>query len=113
MLVRLNNGFGMARTEFQLRDYRIQPGVMKQWVSEWEEKVRPLREHLGFTVVGAWTIEDDNRFIWILSWEGAGSFQDADRAYYASGERAAISPDPARLIVSSEHRMMQTVPSPS
>jgi hypothetical protein len=95
--------------EYQLREYRIQPGAMKQWVKEWEQGVRPLREKLGFRVVGAWTIEDENRFVWILSWEGIGSFQEADRAYYDSPERAAIAPDPARLIVSSEHRMMRTV----
>ena len=86
---------------------------MKQWVSEWEEKVRPLRERMGFTVVGAWTIEDDDRFIWILSWDGPGSMQDADRAYYASPERAAISPDPARLIVASEHKTMRAMISPT
>ena len=91
----------------QLRDYRIQPGAMGQWVKEWAERVRPLREQLGFKVVGAWTIEAENRFVWILSWGGAGSFEDADRAYYASPERVALAPDPARHIVSSEHRMLR------
>jgi hypothetical protein len=93
----------------QLRDYLIQPGALTQWVKEWTEKVRPLREQLGFKVVGAWAIDDENRFIWILSWEGAGTFEDADRAYYESPARAALLPDPARLIVSSEHRFMRRV----
>jgi hypothetical protein len=53
--------------------------------------VRLLREQLGFTVVGAWTIEEENRFVWILSWNGAGSLHDADRAYYESPERAALA----------------------
>lgn len=91
----------------QLRDYRIQPGALTQWVSEWTEKVRPLREQLGFKVIGAWTIEEEDRFVWILSWEGVGSFEDADRAYYESPARAAFEPNPARLIVSSEHRTMR------
>lgn len=91
----------------QLRDYRIQPGALTQWVHEWGEKVRPLREQLGFKVVGAWTIEEENRFVWILSWEGEGSFEEADRAYYESRERATLSPDPARLVVSTEQRMMR------
>lgn len=91
----------------QLRDYRIQPGALEQWVKEWGEKVRPLREQLGFKVVGAWTIEDENRFVWILSWEGTGSFEDADRAYYESPARAALVPDPARLVVSGEHKPMR------
>lgn len=91
----------------QLRDYRIQPGALEQWVKEWDEMVRPLREQLGFKVVGAWTIEEENRFVWILSWEGVGSFEDADRAYYESPERVALVPDPARLVISSEHRTMR------
>ena len=95
--------------ELQLRDYLIQPGALHQWIKEWDEKVRPLRERLGFTVAGAWTIEDESRFIWILEWDGTGSFEEADRSYYASPERAALQPDPARLIVSSEHKMMRSV----
>ena len=91
----------------QLREYLIRPGALEQWVKEWGENVRPLREQFGFKVVGAWALEEDNRFVWILSWEGEGTFEDADRAYYESPERAALVPDPARLIVSSEHRMMR------
>jgi hypothetical protein len=91
----------------QLREYRIVPGAIEQWVVEWAEKVRPLRERLGFIVVGAWTIDEENRFVWILRWEGAGTFEDADRAYYESPERAALDPDPARLIVAIEHRAMR------
>jgi hypothetical protein len=91
----------------QLRDYRIVPGALEQWLGEWSEKVRPLRERLGFKVVGAWSIEEEDRFVWILRWEGAGAFEDADRAYYESPERAALVPDPARLIASTEHRMMR------
>jgi hypothetical protein len=100
-------------TEYQLRDYLIQPGALKQWVAEWDEKVRPLRERLGFQVVGAWTIEEDDRFVWILRWRGPGSLQDAERVYYESPERAAMEPNPARLIVSSEHKTMRSVLSRS
>ncbi len=91
----------------QLRDYRVLPNALAEWVKEWDEKVRPLREQHGFKVVGAWTIEAESRFVWILSWEGDVSFEDADRAYYESPERLALAPDPARHIVSSEHWMLR------
>jgi hypothetical protein len=65
---------------------------MAEWLAEWRTAIVPLRRRHGFQVVGAWTAADD-RFVWIL---GHDDFGAADAAYYASPERAAISPDPAR-----------------
>ena len=81
---------------------------MKDWLEEWSTKIRPLRERLGFQVVGAWTAEG-NEFIWILRYEGPDSWEAADAAYYRSPERKAIAPDPARLIERSETRMMTAI----
>ena len=44
-----------APVEYQLRDYRVKPGEMKEWIDEWRSKIYPLRLSLGFKVVGAWT----------------------------------------------------------
>jgi hypothetical protein len=82
----------------QLRVYRIQPGMLGQFVAEWASTVRPLREQRGFRVEAAWTIEADDRFVWILSYDGPDGFEAANEAYYASPERAALDPNPARLI---------------
>ncbi|HEX5039967.1 MAG TPA: NIPSNAP family protein [Candidatus Limnocylindria bacterium] len=83
----------------QLRDYRIAAGAMPQWVAEWRTKIVPIRRSAGFTIVGAWMVEDESRFIWLLRHpDGWDAFQEADAAYYASPERAALDPDPARLI---------------
>jgi hypothetical protein len=81
---------------YQLRDYRITAGAMDRWVAEWREQVVPLRTAAGFTVVGAWANPETDRFVWILAHDG--DFEEEDRAYYASSARAAVSPDPARLI---------------
>jgi len=55
-----------------------------------------LREGHGFEVVGAWVVEESDEFVWVIAHDGEGSFQEADAAYYASPERAALDPDPAR-----------------
>ena len=81
-------------TRWQLRMYRVQPGHMDEWVDEWREHVRPLRESVGFTVLGPWVGEDD-RFVWLI---GHDDLETADAAYYASPERTALDPDPARLL---------------
>jgi hypothetical protein len=83
----------------QLRDYRIAEGRLGDFVEEWQRHLAPLRRSIGFRIDGAWTVEDESRFVWLLShagnWE---AFADADRRYFDSPERAAIDPDPARLI---------------
>lgn len=83
----------------QLRDYRIVAGELDRFVSEWQSRLAPLRRAMGFEIPGAWTIPAEHRFIWLLvhpdGWE---AFDGADAAYFASPERTALAPDPARLI---------------
>jgi len=93
--------------EYQLRTYRVKPGEMDDWVAEWRQHVVPLRRAKGFEVFGGWRGERDDTFVWIVGYEG--SFAEADAAYYASPERAAISPDPARHLGNVETRMLRRV----
>ena len=88
---------------YQLRDYVVKPGAMTEWLREWRAQIVPLRRQHGFQVVGAWT-SGDHRFIWILAHE---RFEDADRDYYESPTRAALSPDPARHLDTTTTLMME------
>ena len=92
----------------QLREYRIRPGELDQFVSEWQELLAPLRRSIGFEILGAWTAPEEDRFIWLLSHPGGwDAFADGDKAYFASPERKAFDPDPARLI--DEQRTVRVV----
>jgi hypothetical protein len=95
---------------YQLRVYTIKPGEMADWMDEWRRLIAPLRRQHGFEVVGAWTVDGDDRFVWMLAYPGPKSWNDAEADYYGSPERAAISPDPARHIASTEHWMMSAAP---
>jgi hypothetical protein len=87
----------MAAT--QLREYRITAGQLDRFVEEWTAQLAPLRRAIGFTTPDAWTVPDEDRFIWLLAHPGDwDAFEAADRRYFASPERKAFSPDPARLI---------------
>ncbi len=92
--------------EVQVRMYRVQEGELARFVEEWEANVRPLREQFGFRVLAAWASEDDDRFIWVLGYDGPDGFAAADARYYGSDERAALDPDPARLLTAIEHFMV-------
>ena len=94
----------------QLRIYTIKPGEMEAWLEEWRHLIAPLRRRHGFEILGTWTIEPD-RFVWILRYAGPKTWQQVDAAYYASPERAAMLPDPARHIAKSEQWLMSAIPA--
>jgi hypothetical protein len=54
-------------------------------------------------VVRGWLVHDSDEFIWLLDHQGHESFEAADAAYYASSQRAALDPDPARLVQEAHH----------
>lgn len=91
--------------QYQLRDYQVTSGAMAQFVSEWTATVVPLRKQFGFEIVGAWSNAEANRFVWIVGHEG--DFEEADRSYYASPERRAMSPNPARFIEHAQEEFVQ------
>jgi hypothetical protein len=94
----------------QLRDYLITEGSLEQWVSEWTGRIAPLRRELDFTIDAAWTIGDESRFVWLLSYPGDWpAFEAADRAYQDSPERRRLDPNPARLIVEQRHARLMSV----
>jgi hypothetical protein len=96
--------------QFQLRVYRARPGELDDFVREWTEHVLPLRLRFGFSVLGPWVAEDEDLFVWILGHDGDWEAEDA--RYYASPERHAIDPDPARHLVETRHTLMRA-PAPA
>ena len=69
----------------QLRDYRLTEGSLDQFVDEWLAGIAPLRRELGFRIEGAWKVEGESRFVWLLAHPGDwDAFEAADRGYYAS-----------------------------
>ena len=97
-------------TTSQLRIYRLSEGTLEKFLGEWRSQVVPLREAFGFSVEGAWTLPEQNGFVWIISHDG--DFEAADTAYSTSPERQAMDPDPARNIENVDARLMQPVEGP-
>jgi hypothetical protein len=96
----------------QLRTYRIASGRMDEFIAGWRAGVVPLRRRFGFEIEGAWSSAAEDRFCWLVRYDGDGTFEDADRAYYASPERKALATDPARLIVEAEAIMVEPALDP-
>ena len=97
----------------QLRDYRITDGALHEFVNEWRTHIVPIRRGLGFRIDGAWTVEEENRFVWLLSHPGDwDAFEEADARYFASPERKGFDPDPARLIEAQANVRLSEVERP-
>lgn len=97
-----------GKMEYQLRIYEVKKGKMESWLAEWNSKIRPLRESHGFKIVGGWTLPKQNKFVWILGWNGRGKFSEADARYYESTARKKITPDPARHLRGAETSVMES-----
>jgi len=93
----------------QIRIYTINKGGLQQFAKEWSEKIRPLREKIGFRIPGAWTVASTNQFIWLMEYDDPDSWEARDKAYFDSAERRALDPDPGRLIARMEQNFMERV----
>jgi NIPSNAP len=94
---------------FQIREYTVKPGEMDAWIDEWRSSIVPLRKRHGFEVVGAWTVDGSDQFVWIVKYDGPKQWSEADADYYGSPERKAMDPDPARHLAKTGARMMSSV----
>ena len=95
--------------QYQLRRYLVQPTEMDTWLDEWSRLIVPLRERFGFRIEGAWVARDENRFVWVLSYDGPEGFEVANDRYYASPARLALQPDPTRHLEETETLVMESV----
>lgn len=91
-----------AGKKTQIRIFTINKGKMNEFLSAWQNGVYPLRIKNGFKIEGAWVVREKNKFVWILSYDGPGSFEAKDSAYYASQARTTLKPDAADYIADSE-----------
>jgi len=96
-------------TEYQLRIYQVTAGRMDEFLEIFPQVVE-ARRAVGFDVVGAWMVPEENRFVWIISTDAPGGVEELSKAYYASEQRRAIEPEPAKLFDGIETKIMKSVP---
>lgn len=96
----------------QLREYTIEKGRFGDFLAAWRAGVLPLRLRHGFRIA-AWAVEDESRFVWVVSTDGRqDEFEAQEAAYYASPERKAIDPDPRQWVVDERLTFVDPVVEP-
>jgi hypothetical protein len=88
-------------TVSQLRIYTIKDGMMDQWIKGWSEGVYPLRLKLGFTIK-AWSIEEENKFVWVVSYDGPNTWEAQEAAYQASPDLGTLHPELGQYLVDTK-----------
>ncbi|MEU9653178.1 NIPSNAP family protein [Streptomyces sp. NPDC048110] len=98
----------MPRTT-QLRTYTVRDGMLDEWVERWRQEIVPLRLKLGFTIDGAWVERERNQFVWLISYDGAETFQERNALYWSSSEREAMNLNPDDYLVHTDDRTVEQV----
>ena len=87
----------------QLRIYTINKDRLDDFIAGWTQHVHPLHLQFGFNIELAERMEETNEFVWIVSYDGTkAEWEQRQKEYYGSPERAAVDPDPARFIAKAQ-----------
>lgn len=91
----------------QLRVYQLDPARVDEFITVWREQIVPARKAAGFKIRGAWVNREQAGFVWVISYKGKGSFDDAEKRYYASDARRSIDPSPTEYLRNVETSMVE------
>ena len=93
----------------QIRTYTVRPERLDEWVAKWRTLVVPLRRQFGFDVHGSWVDRERSEHIWVVSYGGTGSFEEANARYWASAQREALCLDPSQFLLAEHLRQVEAV----
>lgn len=91
----------------QLRIYDITSGDLEHIAERVREDIFPLCRDHGFDIDGPWINREANQYIWIIHFDGEGTFEEAVERYYADPRRDALDFKPRDFIVEADLRMVE------
>ncbi|VVM08327.1 hypothetical protein MAMC_02058 [Methylacidimicrobium cyclopophantes] len=72
---------------YELREYRIKPGCLQEFVRFMDEELLPFQASKGVTVVGSFTVpQDPSRYVWIRAFANERERERICQAVYGSSE---------------------------
>ena len=98
---------------FELRQYRVRPGKMEEWVAYMEGEIIPFQCSKGMVVVGSFTApEEEDLYIWIRRFEDEAEKKALYAAVYESDTwRNEMAPRVKELI--DREKIVVTVIEPT
>ena len=100
---------------YELRQYKVRPGKMDEWVQFMEEVVIPFQTSCGMTITGCFRGEkDDSIFVWTRRFEDEAQREALYEAVYESDRwKNEIGPEVGDLIDRTAIHVTRLLPTPS
>ena len=98
----------------ELRQYRILPGRMDEWVEFMEKDIIPFQVSRGMVITGSWRgEEDDTVYVWMRRFDSESERERLYRDVYESDYwKNEVAPRVAELMDRSAIRVTRIVPTP-
>ena len=99
---------------YELRQYKIHPGRMEEWVEFMEKDIIPFQVSRGMVITGNWRGEEDETvYVWMRRFESESERERLYEAVYQSDYwKNEVAPRVSELIDRSAIRVTRIVPTP-
>ena len=99
---------------YELRQYKIRPGRMVDWVEFMENDIIPFQVSQGMVITGSWRgEEDDTVYVWMRRFESEAERERLYKAVYESDYwKNDVAPRVTELMDRSAMRVTRIVPTP-
>ncbi|MEM7406107.1 MAG: NIPSNAP family protein [Pseudomonadota bacterium] len=99
---------------YELRQYRVQPGKMDEWIEFMEGTIIPFQVGEGMVITGSYRgEEDDSVYVWMRRFESEEAREALYAAVYESDRwKNEISPRVGTLLDRSATQVTRIVPTP-
>ena len=98
---------------YELRQYKIKPGKMEEWLAYMEGEIIPFQVSKGMVITGSFRGEkDDSVYVWIRRFESEAEREKLYKAVYESDFwKNTVSPKVGELIDRSAINVQRIVPT--
>lgn len=84
---------------YEIRTYRIKPGMMDGWVKFMGEKLVPYQERMGMHHFGHWVAGKENTYVWIRTYPDEATQKRLNDEVHATAEwKQKIVPEVGQYI---------------
>lgn len=98
---------------YELRQYKIQPGKMDEWIALMEEEIIPFQVSKGMVIAGSFRGEtDDTDYVWLRRFHSEEERKQLYQEVYGSDRwRNAIQPRVEDLMDTTSVSVQRIVPT--
>ena len=99
---------------YELRQYKIHPGRMAEWVEFMEKDIIPFQVSRGMVITGSWRGEEDETvYVWMRRFDSEAERERLYESVYQSDYwKNDVAPRVAELMDRSAIRVTRIVPTP-